>query len=63
MSWQAEQSFTASAALVSALQAKIMALTLENQQLASKLKVCNTSIHAQEFSYETNNQKQSKKQQ
>lgn len=35
---KAEQSFTASAALVSALQAKIMALTLENQQLASKLK-------------------------
>lgn len=35
---KAKQSFTASAALVSALQAKIMALTLENQQLASKLK-------------------------
>ncbi|XP_004538261.2 ankycorbin isoform X1 [Maylandia zebra] len=35
---KAEQSFTASAALVSVLQAKIMALTLENQQLASKLK-------------------------
>lgn len=35
---KAEQSFTASAALVSALQAKITALTLENQQLASKLK-------------------------
>ncbi|KAF1377450.1 hypothetical protein PFLUV_G00200940 [Perca fluviatilis] len=33
-----EHSFTASAALVSALQAKINALTLENQQLASKLK-------------------------
>lgn len=33
-----EQSFTASAALVSALQAKIAALTSENQQLASKLK-------------------------
>ncbi|KAK5851934.1 hypothetical protein PBY51_023447 [Eleginops maclovinus] len=33
-----EQSFTASAALVSALQAKIAALTLEKQQLASKLK-------------------------
>ncbi|XP_028273003.1 ankycorbin isoform X2 [Parambassis ranga] len=33
-----EQSFTASAALVSALQAKITALTLENQQLASKIK-------------------------
>lgn len=33
-----EQSFTASAALVSALQAKITALSLENQQLASKLK-------------------------
>ncbi|XP_030291939.1 ankycorbin isoform X2 [Sparus aurata] len=33
-----EHSFTASAALVSALQAKITALTLENQQLAGKLK-------------------------
>ncbi|XP_041816447.1 ankycorbin isoform X2 [Chelmon rostratus] len=33
-----EQSFTASAALVSALQAKIAALTLENQQLTGKLK-------------------------
>uniref|UniRef100_UPI0037E8D3E2 ankycorbin n=1 Tax=Semicossyphus pulcher TaxID=241346 RepID=UPI0037E8D3E2 len=33
-----EHSFTASAALVSALQNKIAALTLENQQLASKLK-------------------------
>uniref|UniRef100_A0A8D0DCW3 Retinoic acid induced 14 n=1 Tax=Sander lucioperca TaxID=283035 RepID=A0A8D0DCW3_SANLU len=33
-----EHSFTASAALVSALQAKINTLTLENQQLASKLK-------------------------
>ncbi|TDH01994.1 hypothetical protein EPR50_G00168360 [Perca flavescens] len=33
-----EHSFTASAALVSALQAKINALTLENQQLASRLK-------------------------
>ncbi|XP_018526022.1 ankycorbin isoform X2 [Lates calcarifer] len=33
-----EHSFTASAALVSALQAKITALTSENQQLASKLK-------------------------
>ncbi|XP_033502652.1 ankycorbin isoform X2 [Epinephelus lanceolatus] len=33
-----EQTFTASAALVSVLQAKINALTLENQQLASKLK-------------------------
>ncbi|XP_071321535.1 ankycorbin isoform X2 [Trachinotus anak] len=33
-----EHSGTASAALVSALQAKITALTLENQQLASKLK-------------------------
>ncbi|XP_076613709.1 ankycorbin isoform X2 [Chaetodon auriga] len=33
-----EHSFTASAALVSALQAKIAALTLENQQLAGKLK-------------------------
>ncbi|XP_029301032.1 LOW QUALITY PROTEIN: ankycorbin [Cottoperca gobio] len=33
-----EHSFTASAALVSALQAKITALTLEKQQLASKLK-------------------------
>ncbi|CAJ1070793.1 ankycorbin isoform X2 [Xyrichtys novacula] len=33
-----EHGFTASAALVSALQAKINALTLENQQLASKLK-------------------------
>ncbi|XP_069020055.1 ankycorbin isoform X2 [Embiotoca jacksoni] len=33
-----EQSFTASAALVSALQAKVTALTLENQQLAGKLK-------------------------
>ncbi|XP_059214151.1 ankycorbin isoform X2 [Centropristis striata] len=33
-----EHSFTASAALVSALQAKINALTLENQQLAGKLK-------------------------
>ncbi|XP_053195442.1 ankycorbin [Scomber japonicus] len=33
-----EHSFTASAALVSALQAKITALTLENQQLTSKLK-------------------------
>ncbi|KAI9524717.1 hypothetical protein NQZ68_016726 [Dissostichus eleginoides] len=33
-----EQSFTASSALVSALQAKIAALTLEKQQLASKLK-------------------------
>ncbi|GLD55239.1 ankycorbin isoform X1 [Lates japonicus] len=33
-----EHSFSASAALVSALQAKITALTLENQQLASKLK-------------------------
>ncbi|XP_033979467.1 ankycorbin isoform X2 [Trematomus bernacchii] len=33
-----EQSFTASAALVSALQAKIAALTLEKQQLANKLK-------------------------
>ncbi|TKS84571.1 Ankycorbin Ankyrin repeat and coiled-coil structure-containing protein [Collichthys lucidus] len=35
---KAEHSFTASAALVSALQAKITALTLENQQLAGKLK-------------------------
>ncbi|KAJ4925836.1 hypothetical protein JOQ06_008022, partial [Pogonophryne albipinna] len=33
-----EQGFTASAALVSALQAKIAALTLEKQQLANKLK-------------------------
>ncbi|XP_034565238.1 ankycorbin isoform X2 [Notolabrus celidotus] len=33
-----EHGFTASAALVSALQAKINALTLENQQLAGKLK-------------------------
>ncbi|XP_042365363.1 ankycorbin [Plectropomus leopardus] len=33
-----EHTFTASAALVSALQAKINSLTLENQQLASKLK-------------------------
>uniref|UniRef100_A0AAQ4QQD8 Retinoic acid induced 14 n=1 Tax=Gasterosteus aculeatus aculeatus TaxID=481459 RepID=A0AAQ4QQD8_GASAC len=33
-----EHSFTASAALVRALQSKITALTLENQQLASKLK-------------------------
>ncbi|XP_029024755.1 ankycorbin [Betta splendens] len=33
-----EHSFTASAALVSALQTKIAALTLENQQLTSKLK-------------------------
>ncbi|XP_034751472.1 ankycorbin isoform X2 [Etheostoma cragini] len=33
-----EHSLTASAALVSALQAKINALTLENQQLVSKLK-------------------------
>ncbi|KAM3599358.1 uncharacterized protein V6R79_004417 [Siganus canaliculatus] len=33
-----EHGFTASAALVSALQAKITALTLENQQLAGKLK-------------------------
>ncbi|XP_035524496.1 ankycorbin isoform X2 [Morone saxatilis] len=33
-----EHSFPASAALVSALQAKITALTLENQQLAGKLK-------------------------
>ncbi|KAK2819065.1 hypothetical protein Q5P01_024626 [Channa striata] len=33
-----EHSFTASAALVSTLQAKITALTLENQQLANKLK-------------------------
>ncbi|XP_051269309.1 ankycorbin isoform X2 [Dicentrarchus labrax] len=33
-----EHSFPASAALVSALQTKITALTLENQQLASKLK-------------------------
>nr|XP_019937953.1 PREDICTED: ankycorbin isoform X2 [Paralichthys olivaceus] len=33
-----EHSFTASAALVCALQAKITALTLENQTLASKLK-------------------------
>ncbi|KAM8829068.1 ankycorbin isoform 2-T5 [Spinachia spinachia] len=33
-----EHSFTASAALVHALQSKITALTLENQQLASKLK-------------------------
>ncbi|KAM9841080.1 ankycorbin [Aulostomus maculatus] len=35
---KAEHSLTASSALVSALQAKITALTLENQQLASKLK-------------------------
>ncbi|XP_029941044.1 ankycorbin isoform X2 [Salarias fasciatus] len=35
---KSEQSFTASAALLSALQAKVTALTLENQQLASKLK-------------------------
>ncbi|XP_047426188.1 ankycorbin isoform X2 [Mugil cephalus] len=35
---QVEHNFTASAALVSALQAKITALSLENQQLASKLK-------------------------
>ncbi|XP_058473461.1 ankycorbin isoform X2 [Solea solea] len=33
-----EHSYTASAALVSVLQAKITALTLENQQLSSKLK-------------------------
>lgn len=33
-----DQTLTASAALVSALQAKITALTLENQQLAGKLK-------------------------
>ncbi|XP_070780503.1 ankycorbin [Enoplosus armatus] len=33
-----EHSFTASAALIPALQAKITSLTLENQQLASKLK-------------------------
>ncbi|KAM6976379.1 ankycorbin [Tautogolabrus adspersus] len=38
MDTKVEHSFTASAALVSALQAKINALTLENQQLASKLK-------------------------
>lgn len=36
--WQVEH--TASAALVSALQARITALTLENQELANKLKVC-----------------------
>ncbi|XP_054468165.1 ankycorbin isoform X1 [Anoplopoma fimbria] len=38
METKVEHSFTASAALVSALQAKITALTLENQQLASKHK-------------------------
>lgn len=38
MDTKSEQSFAASAALLSALQAKVTALTLENQQLASKLK-------------------------
>ncbi|KAI3362349.1 hypothetical protein L3Q82_012649, partial [Scortum barcoo] len=38
-----EHGLTASAALVSALQAKINALTLENQQLASKLKLFSLS--------------------
>ncbi|XP_068429655.1 ankycorbin [Clinocottus analis] len=38
METKVEHSFTASAALVSALQTKITALTLENQQLASKHK-------------------------
>lgn len=37
---QVEHSRTASEALVSALQAKITTLTLENQQLTDKLKVC-----------------------
>ncbi|XP_024917756.1 ankycorbin [Cynoglossus semilaevis] len=41
---RAEHSFSASAALVSSLQAKITALTLENQQLANKLKK-HLSVH------------------
>ena len=53
--WQVEHSFTASAALVSALQAKITALTLENQQLAGKLKVCNPFIQARNFNHEAIN--------
>ncbi|XP_040915168.1 ankycorbin isoform X1 [Toxotes jaculatrix] len=47
-----EQNFTASAALVSALQAKITALTLEKQQLASKLKK-QTSLQGNEDLKET----------
>lgn len=39
MCQQVERSLSASAALVSALQARITALTLENRQLADKLKV------------------------
>ncbi|CAN9504934.1 unnamed protein product [Ophioblennius macclurei] len=42
-----DQSFAASAALLSALQAKVTALTLENQQLASKLKK-HPSLHGNE---------------
>lgn len=44
---KSEQSFTASAALLSALQAKVTALTLENQQLATKLKK-HPSLHGTE---------------
>lgn len=50
---QAEHNFTASAALVSALQSKITALTLENQQLANKLKVRSPIIYTEQMTERT----------
>lgn len=43
--WQVEQ--TTSAALVSALQSKITSLTLENQELANKLRVSSRYAYVQ----------------